>query len=250
MRNCTPILAGLLLLALPACSLPTAEVQAGLALLSIDGDVGYVEGSSNASIDQDAESACGLGGTKGAPYIRGQLDLGMPVITVSAFSFEDEGQGVLDADFGSLSTGLAVNSTLEMQALKAAISFDIGLGPVSISPGIAVDYFDLSIEATNGLTTEQVDLNGPLPLGFLRATVDFGTLGAFVEAGYVAADVDEVEGEMLDVEAQLVYRPWSALELFAGYRLMHLELDGVIDNDTVDSDLTISGLIFGGGLKF
>ena len=55
---------------------------------------------------------------------------------------------------------------------------------------------------------------------------------------------------MLDVEAQLVYRPWSALELFAGYRLMHLELDGVIDNDTVDSDLTISGLIFGGGLKF
>jgi len=236
-------------MALPACSIPTAQVQAGFAQLSLDGDIGYVQ-SPGIAVDQDAKSAFGLGDEQGSPYIRGQLDFGVPVLTVSGFSFEDEGQGRLAANFGNLSGTALVNSTLEMQALKASYVFDIGFGPVAISPGIAVDYFDLSIEATNGLITEQVDLNGPLPLAFLRATVDFGTVGAFVEAGYIAADIDGVDGKLLDIEAQLVVRPWSALELFVGYRHLQLQLDGMIDNDSFDTDLTISGLIFGGGLRF
>lgn len=251
MRNSTLLLAGLALIALPACSVPSAEVQAGFAQLSLDGDVGYVVGATAAG-KQDAKSAFGLGDDQGSPYVRGQLDFGVPVLTVSGFSFEDEGQGRFGAgaNFGNLMGAVPVNSTLELQALKASYAFDIGFGPVAISPGIAVSYFDLAIEATNGLITEQVDLNGPLPLGFLRATVDFGTVGAFVEAGYIGADVDDVDGKVLDIEAQLVVRPWSALELFVGYRHLQLELDGMIDNDTFDTDLTISGLIFGGGLKF
>ncbi len=233
----------------PACSVPTVAVQAGFAQLSLDGDIGYVQNTETVSIGQDAK-AFGLGDKQGSPYVRGQVDFGMPVLTVSGFSFEDEGQGTLGADFGNLTQGVAVNSTLEMQALKLSYAFDIGFGPVAISPGFAVDYFDLSIEATNGLITEQVDLNGPFPLLFLRATVDFGTVGAFVEAGYLGADVDDVDGALLDIEAQLLVRPWSALELFVGYRYLQLQLDGLIDDDSFDTDLIISGLIFGGGLKF
>lgn len=250
MRTRTLLLASLALMTVPACSVPTVAVQAGFAQLSLDGDIGYVEDTSTASIDQDAKSAFGLGDNQGSPYVRGQVDFGMSVLTVSGFSFEDEGQGTLGADFGNLTQGVAVNSTLEMQALKLSYAFDIGFGPVAISPGLAVDYFDLSIEATNGLITERVDLNGPFPLLFLRATVDFGTVGAFVEAGYLGADVDDVDGALLDIEAQLLVRPWSALELFVGYRYLQLQLDGLIDDDSFDTDLTISGLIFGGGLKF
>jgi len=250
MRIVTQFFAGAALIALSACSIPTAEVQAGFAQLSIEGNVGYVEGATNATIEQDAESAFGLGDKQGSPYVRGQIDFGMPRLTVSAFTFEDEGEGVLTADFGSLTTGVGVNSSVDMQALKAAYSLDLGIGPVSVSPGLAVDYFDLTIEASNGLISEQLDLNGPLPLLFLRTELDFGTIGAFVEAGYITADIDDVDGEMLDLEAQLIYRPWSMLELFAGYRLMHLAVEGEIDGDSTDTDLTISGLVFGGGLKF
>lgn len=249
MRTRTLLLASLALMTVPACSVPTVAVQAGFAQLSLDGDIGYVQETAMVSIDQDAK-AFGLGDKQGSPYVRGQVDFGMPVLTVSGFSFEDEGQGTLGATFGTLAQGVMVNSTLEMQALKLSYAFDIGFGPVAISPGFAVDYFDLLIEATNGLITERVDLNSPFPLLFLRATVDFGTVGAFVEAGYLGADVDDVDGALLDIEAQLLVRPWSALELFVGYRYLQLQLDGLIDDDSFDTDLTISGLIFGGGLKF
>jgi hypothetical protein len=250
MRTRTLLLASLVLMTVPACSVPTVAVQAGFAQLSLDGDIGYVQNTETVSIGQDAK-AFGLGDKQGSPYVRGQVDFGMPVLTVSGFSFEDEGQGRLGATgFGRLKPLGAVNSTLEMQALKLSYAFDIGFGPVAISPGFAVDYFDLSIEATNGLITERVDLNSPFPLLFLRATVDFGTVGAFVEAGYLGADIDDVDGTLLDIEAQLLVRPWSALELFVGYRYLQLQLDVSIDDDSFDTDLTISGLIFGGGLKF
>lgn len=250
MRTPTLMLASVALMAMTACSLPTANVQAGFANLSLDGNVGYVTGAATTSIDQDVESAFGLGDEQGSPVVRGQIDFGVPVLTVSGFQFEDEGQGTLNATFGSLTAGVLVDSTVDLQTARASYAFDIGIGPVSISPGIAVDYFDLSIKATNGLITEEVDLNGPLPLGFLRAQVDFGKVGAFVEAGYISADVDDVDGELLDIEAQLYVRPWSVLELFVGYRHLEMDLEGTIDDDSFDTDLTVSGLMFGGGVTF
>lgn len=254
MRNRLLVLTGLVLMALPACTVPTLEAQAGYAQLSLDGDIGYANGNTVA-VQQDVESAFGLGDTQGSPYGRAQVDFGVPVLTVSAFNFEDEGRGFLQSDFGNipaLGGGVPVQSELEMLNAKVSYAFEIGLGPVSISPGVAVDYFDLQIDVTDafGLAREQVDVNGPLPLGFLRAELDFGIVSAFAEAGYMSAEIDDVDGELLDIEAQLVVHPTDLIELFVGYRHVNMVLDGLIDDDTVDTDITISGLIFGGGIRF
>lgn len=239
---------------LPSCLLPSFEVQAGYAELSVDGDIGYRSGS-GAAIQQDTQSAFGLGDDQGSPYVRAQLDFGVPVLTVSGFTFEDEGRGRLEAQFGdnpALQAGAPVQSAFEMNNAKASYTFDIGLGPVSISPGIGVDYFDLLINVQDafGIATEQVDLTGPLPLLLLRAEVDLSIVSAFVEAGYVAADVDDVDGELFDIEAQLAFRPTPLIDLFVGYRHVQLAVDGQIDGDQFDTDITISGLMVGGGVRF
>jgi len=254
MRNRLFLLASLTLMALPACTIPTLEVQAGYAALSVDGDVGYSNGAMSA-IEQDTRSAFGLGDTQGSPYGRAQIDFGVPVLTVSAFNFEDEGRGSLGSDFGNIPAvggGVPVQSQFEMFNAKVSYAFDIGIGPVSISPGIAIDYFDLQMNVQDAflIAREQVDISGPLPLAFLRAGVDLGVVSAFAEAGYIAADVDDVAGELLDIEAQIVLHPAALVELFVGYRYVNLKLDGTIDSDTIDSDLTISGLMFGGGIRF
>ncbi|MFT4516226.1 MAG: hypothetical protein ACI89X_004070 [Planctomycetota bacterium] len=241
-------------MALPACTIPTLEVQAGYAQLSLDGDIGYSNGATVA-VEQDFESALGLGDTQGSPYGRAQIDFGVPVLTVSAFSFEDDGRGSLQADFGNIPViggGVPVQSQLEMMNAKMSYAFEIGIGPVSISPGIAIDYFDLQIDVTDAfsIAREQVDVSGPLPLAFLRADVDLGIVSAFAEAGYMSADIDDVDGELLDIEAQLVLHPAPLVELFVGYRYVNIALDGIVDTDTIDMDLTISGLIFGGGIRF
>jgi hypothetical protein len=254
MRNRLIVLASLALMALPACSIPTLEVQAGYAHLSLDGDIGYSNGNPVA-VEQDFESVFGLGDSQGSPYGRAQIDFGVPVLTVSAFSFEDKGSGDLQSNFGNIPAvagGVPVQSELDMMNAKVSLAFEIGIGPVSISPGLAIDYFDLQIDVTEDVSfeSEQVDVSGPLPLAFLRADVDLGIVSAFAEAGYMSADIDDVDGELLDIEAQLVLHPAPLVELFVGYRYWNIALDGIIDNNTIDTDIKVSGLIFGGGIRF
>ena len=151
-------------MALPACSIPTLEVQAGYAQLSLDGDLGYSNGNTIA-VEQDVESAFGLGDTQGSPYGRAQIDFGVPVLTISAFDFEDEGRGRLgnNVSFGNIpgiTGGVPVQSQVEMMNAKMSYAFEIGLGPVSISPGLAIDYFDLQIDVSDAfsIAREQVDV--------------------------------------------------------------------------------------------
>ena len=244
--------AGALLATLPACFQLEVQAQAGYAQLALDGDIGYVNGANNVAVAQDVESAFGLGDDQGSPYVRGQVDFGVPVLSVSAFTFEDDGTGQLNADFGNVPAGLPVATDFEMLNAKTALAFEIGLGPVSISPGIAIDYFDLQIDVRDliGIATEQLELNAPVPLGFLRGEVDLGIVSGVAEVGYMTVDVDDVEGSLLDAEARVSVHPTALLELFVGYRYLGLEIDGEVDGDTFDTDLEVSGLLIGGGLRF
>lgn len=244
-----------LLLGAQACSLPSVSAGAGYARLAVDGRLGYVNGATTASIDQDVQSAFGLGDDQGSPYGRAMVDFGVPVLAVSGFAFAEEGDGVLQANFGDspiLTAGTPVHSKLDMWNAKGSLAFDIGLGPVTISPGLAVDYFDLDLTVNDliGIANENVQLQGPVPLGFLRGQVDLGIVSATAEVGYVQADVQDVNGKFLDVEATVALHPNSWLDLFVGYRSLGLNLDGTIDGDTFNADITISGFFAGGGITF
>jgi hypothetical protein len=237
---------------LTSCFQLEVQAQAGYAQLAADGDIGYVNGAGNTAIAQDVESAFGLGDDQGSPYVRAMVDFGVPQLSVSAFTFEDEGTGMLNADFGDVVSGVTVNSDLEMLNAKVAYAFEIPLGPVSLSPGLAVDYFDLSMSVADqfGATSQAVDLSGPVPLAFLRGEAEISIVSAVVEAGYMQVSIDDVDASLLDIEAQLAVHPTELLELFVGYRMLNLEFDGEIDGDVVDADLGIGGFLIGGGVRF
>lgn len=247
------VFAAFLLSTLPSCFELELHAQAAYAELALDGDLGYLDTASTASIRQDIGSAFGLGDAQGTPYVRAQLDTGVPVLSVSAFDFRDDGTGVLQADFGNnLTAGTAVRSEFDLFAAKAAYAFEIGIGPVSVSPGIAVDYLDLDVRARDliGIADERVQLNAPIPLAFLRGEVDLDIVSAVVETGYMRVDVEDVDGSLLDVEAMLMAHPTDLLDVFVGYRLLNLKIDGEIDNDAFDTDIRLGGFFIGGGVRF
>ncbi|MCA8975158.1 MAG: hypothetical protein KDC98_10570, partial [Planctomycetes bacterium] len=124
--------AGLCLATLPSCFQFEVAAQAGYANLALDGNLGYQNGTTGPAVDQDIESAFGLGDRQGTPFVRAEIDTGVPVISVSAFMFEDDGIGRLNADFGDISAGLPVQTEFELTSIKAAYTFDI-----PIVPGIA-----------------------------------------------------------------------------------------------------------------
>ncbi|MCK5944993.1 MAG: hypothetical protein KAI24_23600 [Planctomycetes bacterium] len=239
---------------LPACFQFEIQAQAGYAQLALDGDIGYQNGAQSGDIDQDIESAFGLGDDQGSPYVRAKLDFGVPNLSVSAFTFEDEGEGTLEANFGNVPQNVPVRSQFDLSNAKAAYAFEIPIVPgiASISPGIAIDYFDLAIDVRDafGISQENVELAGPLPLAFVRGEVDLGIVSAVVEGGYITADIDDVEGEVLDLEAQLLLHPTDLIEIFVGYRSLNLDLNGMVDGDTFDTDITLSGFMIGGGFRF
>ncbi len=255
MRTTVLVAAVASLATLPSCFQLEVTAQAAYAQLAVDGEIGYVSGSSSVSVAQDVESAFGLGDDQGRPYARAALDMGVPVLAVSAFTFEESGTGVVQANFGDSGTlvaGPPVRSDLEMVNAKASYSFEIPLGPVSIAPGICANYFDLDLRVRDliGIADERAELEAPVPMAFVRGEVDLLIVSGVVEVGYMAIDVEDVDVEFLDLEVLAMVHPTPLLHLFVGYRMLDLQADGEIDGDTFDADLEIAGFLIGGGLRF
>lgn len=238
---------------LPSCYQFQVTGEGGYAQLGLDGDFGFVDGTSTASIQQDVESAFGLGDDQGSPYARVALDLGVPHLSASGFIFEDDGTGTLTANFGeNLTAGTAVDSEFDLAAAKIALAFDIDVGPVTVSPGVAVEYVDLQMSVRDriGIATEEVDLQAPIPLAFVRAQVELGPVTLLGEGGYLQVDVEDVDASLLDLEFMARVHPTEWLHVFGGYRLLRLEGDGEVDGDSVDLDLDLAGWVVGGGIRF
>lgn len=237
---------------LPACFQLEASGQLGWSRMAVRGDIGYVNGASTVSVRQDVDSALGLGEDQDQPYARAMLDTGVQVIAVSAFRFEESGTGLLQADFGGVTAGTTVRSDFEFLNAKGSYAFEIALGPVSIAPGIAIDYFDLELDVRDlgGVASETLDVNAPVPLAFVRGTVDLGIASGVVELGYIEADIGDVDGSFFDAEILVEVRIAPLVHLFGGYRRIALDAEGVVDGDTYEADLEVDGFVIGGGVRF
>jgi hypothetical protein len=238
---------------------------ASCAGLGISGQVGYMQshlggeialspnsgGLGLGTITQDIDDL-GLSDDSDSLYARVQADLGVMSLSVSGFNLRDEGTAALDVQFGGITAGTTVNSKVEFGNVKSTLTFPINLGPVQFAPGVAVDVFDLDVDVrdTNSNANEQIDVLVPAPLAFGRAVVDLGGVALVGEAGYMNLNVDDVDGEFLDLEGWLEVRATSSLFLFAGYRWISIKGDGVVDNQDFSADLTISGWQLGGGIRF
>ncbi|MFO1076490.1 MAG: hypothetical protein U1E73_02050 [Planctomycetota bacterium] len=238
-----------------ACSFIGATAQLGYTMARVQGDVATTPGKGGVlpNSEQHLEPALGLGDDVGSPYLRGQADLGSLVLTGSLFALDEHGSGTLQGTFGSLASGTNVDSSLHLTNAKLSATVDIGLGPVKVSPGLAVDLVDFRLVATEPTfgNSAAIDRFLPLPMLFCRAEGDIGIVTAVVEAGYL--DIPEVGGtgvRLLDLEALLEVRAAAMVHFFAGYR--RIDLDGF--SETSDSsfalDTVIDGWIVGGGVRF
>jgi len=236
-----------------SCTELHGTAQAGYAQMAIDGRVALSTAGGGASIDQDVKSAFGIGDPQGAPYVRAQLDFGTPVITVSAFTFDESGSGTLDANFGNITGGTPVTTDLRFTDAKVSFAFDIPFGPLKIAPGLAADliYLEMNVRSTLSSSSEELKVYAPVPLAFVRAEADLGLLGLVGEFGYVKnPNIGDVEGTVWDGEVMAELHVTRALQLFAGYRRISVNGNGTVDDQDFAVDLRVSGWTIGGGLKF
>jgi len=252
-----------LLVALSACTSLDVTAQAGYAQMSLSGEVGYFEpvnsstggatGAVNPPPLEDVDSGLGIGDSYGAPYLRAEVDCGVPVLTVSSFAYKASGSGTIQDQFGGITAdGTPVSSDFEVFDVKTTYVFEIPIGPVSIGPGIGIDYLDMKLRVRdNTLADKTANLSVPAPFGVVRGEVDLKWFHFVGELGYMSADIGDLEARIVDVEALLMVRPVRWAHLFAGYRSLVLDAKGSLDgSDFVNADVTLSGFMFGGGFEF
>lgn len=243
------------LLATAACHQVKPTAQVGVAQLSVSGTAALAPpgGSLGSTSGQDVESAFGLGDAVTSPWARLQLDFGTPVFSVSGFAFEQSGTGFLSSQFGNLIAGTAVDTDISLQNFKAALAFELPLGQLSLSPGLAVSVLDLQMEIRDqvGLSSEKIDVLAPIPVVFLRGEFDMGFLDAVAEIGYLEVPkIKDIEGTFVDAEFMLQAEISRTFHVFAGYRLLQIDGDGVYDDQEFATDLEVAGWMIGGGIRF
>jgi hypothetical protein len=241
-------------LACTSCQQVKVTAEGGYTQMAIEGDMALdvVSGGGAGSLRQD-ESAFGLGDPQGSPYVRAKVDFGVPVLKASGFLFEEQGQGRLTANFGNITAGTDVRTDLDFTNVKGSLTFEIPLGPLSLAPGVAVDFIDLDmvVQDTLGIVTEDIEVQAPIPLLFLSAELDLGRAGVVGEFGYMQVhNYRGVDGAFVDLELLADLRLSGAVHVFGGYRYIDLDADGDIDNQSFVVDLSVSGWIIGGGVRF
>lgn len=243
------------ILTLPACSFVGATAEVGFVAMKLSGDAALASATGGVPPGslQNVQGDLGLGDDVFAPTLRGQVDLGALVLTGSTFVLDEDSSGTLAATFGPIATGTPVRTEFDFLNTKLSATYDIGLGPVKLSPGLAVDIIDFRLAATETTFGNQgrIDEFLPLPMAFLRAEGDIGIVGVIGEIGYL--DIPEVDGaevRLLDMEAMVEVRILPLVQLFAGYRLIDVDGKGETSNTSFALDTELEGWIIGGGVRF
>ncbi|MFK7739001.1 MAG: hypothetical protein AB8H80_01665 [Planctomycetota bacterium] len=238
-----------------ACVPVGVSGQVGYSFVQIDGDLALDDGGggSEQSVEQGIESGFGLGDMQGSPYFRGQLDAGGPVLTGSVFWLQDNGEGQLQETFGGLPQNTSVAGELELAVGKLSLAYDIDFGLVKIAPGVMLDAFSLDFSARELAlgSREEIDEFLFVPLPFVRAEAGLGPVVVVGELGYLDIDsLGDTSGRFIDFEASVEWSLAPLAHIFAGYRLIGIDGEGVTDSESFAADLQVSGWTIGGGIRF
>jgi hypothetical protein len=251
----TALAAWLLVSVFAACSPIGVTAQAGFTQMTVGGDIALATGTggTGSAPRQDVGTAFGLGDPQGSPYLRAQADLGTAVLTASGFLIRESGRGELDASFGGLPASTPVFTDLQLGCAKLSCTFDIDLGLVKVSPGLAMDVFDIRFRAEEQTlgNAEEIDEVVGVPLLFLRAEGGIGVVDLTAEIGYLEVPrIDSAKGRFLDAELMASVSVLPLAHLFAGYRHIDLDATGDTGTDSFGVDLQVRGWMIGGGLRF
>lgn len=243
------------LFALHACSPIGWTVQAGYMQLAVGGDIALANGTggTGGAPKQDVGTAFGLGDRRGSPYLRAQADLGSFVLTASGFELRESGQGSLDASFGGLPAATPVATDLTFGCAKLSATYDIDLGPVKLSPGLAMDVFDLEFRAEELSlgNAEVIDEVVGVPMLLLRAEAGLGVVDLVAEVGYLETPrIRNSEGRFVDAELMAACSILPLVHLFAGYRFIDIDGTGDTGTESYGIDVQVRGFVLGGGLRF
>ncbi|NQU47581.1 MAG: hypothetical protein HQ519_02945 [Planctomycetes bacterium] len=187
-------------------------------------------------------------------------------VSMSMFSHKSIHNGAFVGNFdlgtGTSFTGTSdADTTLDFEVTKLMLGFDMmntGLFRIGILFGVdMVTFNDFSVTASQAgksltyaiATDEEI----PIPMVGVRGDLllpEGFRVGA--EVSGVSADIDDIDGTFLDIDAQIGWTPMDNewIEVLIGYRMMSFDFKGELDGTSVDAEVDFDGFYWGVGITF
>ena len=187
------------------------------------------------------------------PLIKASFERDRASFNLSGFWTHTAGSGALAAPFGDLPAGSQVRNELTYSNVKAVGRYDVlPSESFTLAPGIGVNYFHIDVESrrTAGVGFEQVENDVLVPIADLLIGAKLGGVELSAEGAWMDADLGDADGTYWDLDGTLTVRPSEKFSLFAGYRWIKMDANGIADSRAYESNIEISGWYVGGELTF
>ncbi len=177
----------------------------------------------------------------------------IPNIKLQRTDINTKDTGTLSADFvvngNTYTSGTSVTTDLDLTHTDAVLYYEILDNWVNLDVGMTLRNFDGRVKATDGTSTETINLEGTLPMLYGKAQFDLPFTGWSIAGdAHITKWKDD---QLTDFSAKLVYTsdilPLLDLGFELGYRQMKLELE---DLDDLETDLTLDGPYIAATLHF
>lgn len=270
------LLLALAALFLPACAIPGGAAWSDLHAsafgagylnsFDLDGTGIVVEDSSGGGVDFAGDLNLERN-TETVLYYGARFGFAPLEFSISRFGYDGTNEGVVSSasQFAGkdVSGNLDVTSEMDMSLTKLMVGLDILNTPafrVGVMAGLDfldLDQFDLIAQENQGSVQQgdrQTILENqgiPLPILGLRGDVrlPFGTsVGAEVSGmGFSYQDSDLL---MLDWDLAAHWEPWEHVEFMLGYRAVIVDIEGEVDDTSLDVEMGFQGLYAGMNVYF
>lgn len=201
----------------------------------------------------DLHDQLGVGDAEASPYLRLQADWERQRVRASGFGYSATGSGTLAGDYGNLPAGTPVTTSLQFFNLSTAWSYDLlGIPGFRLAPGVQLDFLSLDLSATSASPSgyEKVATDVAVPQLYVDGEIDLGPFALQANLGVMSADLGDGNGRYVDGELMGAWTPFAGFEVLVGYRYIVMDVAGRADSRDFDADVSISGWMIGGGVRF
>jgi hypothetical protein len=240
--------------ALGSCAETAYRANVGAMFPVVDGKIALQNAGGSLALgnnQNDLDSNMGLGDTEVSPYVHLQADNDRHRFRVHGFMLDAEGSGTLAGDYGGIAAGSQVSTSMDFYAIQGTYAYQL-LREENwrLGIGAALGGYGLDIAARSSGGREEVETSVIVPMPYVEGELLFGPLVVGVDGGYMGGDFGDGDGNFLDAEGYVKWRPTEDFEIFGGYRYILLDAFGNASGRDFDADMDVTGFFFGGGIRF
>lgn len=250
-RSLKPLTVLSLLASLTAgCAIPSVDVAPRYGYMDVDGSYSLLNTNNAGSSFGTSADLNTAGIDKDDSYLgaRIDLDLGMPVLTLTTQTTNHGGDGTLNAVLDPFVINEAVTTNLDLGIHSLAMTWDIiPTDYVDIGIGLGVTVIDLDASITDsGGTSITADETIPIPVLAIRARVELGDFRFAALMSGIDLDLGTDEASFYDFDLMAEYHLLggdSRLSGSIGLGYRHTTLDFAYEDggDDIDVEMDLDG---------